>query len=217
MKRFMFLTMGSLVVAALGVSVASAQDNRISNYSISAGAMSYLDTFTGPHAGAGGRAQLVRARNGTTAVSLSAWGLEADSEYKSHVHALPCSLGAGGHYKNDPAGPVDDQNEIWPGFTTDASGVGVASVVADFSVRPDAMSVVVHDTPNASSGSGEKMLCADLNRSNQGSVVNAGHFNPYPDGAAGDATISGKGSVSVSRDGKTIVLANVSGLDSSEE
>jgi hypothetical protein len=142
--------------------------------------------------------------------------LDADAEYKSHVHALPCQLGAGPHYKNDPAGPVDNQNEIWPGFVTDGSGVGRAQVIADFSVRPDAMSVVIHDTPNASSGSGAKMLCANLNRTDQGSVTNAGDFYPYPDAEPGDESIAGKGSLSVSSDGKTIVLAAVTGLDPAE-
>ena len=78
------------------------------------------------------------------------------------------------------------------------------------------MSVVVHDTPNASSGSGAKMLCANLNRSDQGSVVNAGRFHPYPDGESQDDSIVGKGSLSVSQNGKTIVLAAITGLDPAE-
>lgn len=217
LKNIVFATFGGVALTALALSTGSAQDVRIRNSSISAGAMSYLASFTGSSTGAGGRAQLVRATNETTVVSVTAWGLEADSEYKSHVHALPCALNAGPHYKNDPAGPVDDQNEIWPSFTTDASGVGRAQVVADYSVRPDAMSVVIHDTPNASSGAGAKMLCADLNRTDQGAIATAGHFNPYPDGDPGDATIEGKGSISVSRDGKSIVLAAVSGLNPAEE
>ena len=213
--------MNQLVVLGVAIAftaiAASAQAERIKNTSISGGAAAYLNSYTGPSAGAGARGKLVRASNGTTVTSVSAWGLEPDQEYKSHVHALPCSLDAGPHYKNDPLGPVDSENEIWLGFTTDATGVGRAVVTSDFSVRPDAMSIVVHDTPNASSGSGAKMLCLDLHRADQGAVVNRGQFSPYASAQPGDETIAGTGSVSVSEDGQTIALAAVSGLDPGED
>jgi len=202
---------------ALVGSVGTAEASKIKNSSISGGEAAYLTSYTGPTVGAGARAKLVRATDGTTVTSVSAWGLDSDAAYSAHVHSLPCDLDAGPHYKNDPNGPADPVNEIWPGFTTDATGVGRSEVTSDFSVRPDAMSVVIHDTPNASSGSGAKMLCANLNRGDQGAVVNRGDFAPFASAEPGDESIAGTGSVSVSSDGQTIVMAAVTGLDPAEE
>ena len=213
MKQFWTLVATVAIAAASG----PAQSERIKNTSISGGAAAYLSSYSGPSVGAGARGKLVRASNGTTVTSVSAWGLDPDAEYKSHVHALPCALDAGPHYKNDPLGPVDAENEIWPGFTTDGTGVGRAVVTNDFTVRPDAMSIVIHDTPNASSGAGAKMLCLDLNRADQGAVVNRGEFSPYASAGPLDENIAGTGSISVSEDGQTIALAAVSGLDPAEE
>jgi len=212
MKKHIWLPLSTALLMTFGVNADSSADERIRNTSISAGAMNYLESYSGSLTNAGGRAQLVRAINGTTVVSISAWGLQASSEYKSHVHVLPCSMDAGGHYMNDPDGNGDDQNEIWPIFTTDESGIGRVNVTVDYAVRPDAMSVVIHDTPDG----GSKMLCANLNRSDQGSVINVGEFKPYTDGVATDDGIGGKGSVSVSTSGKTIVMAAVKGLDPAE-
>jgi len=197
--------------------VGIAEASKIKNTSISGGEAAYVSTYAGPSAGAGARAKLIRASNGTTVTSLSAWGLDSDAAYSAHVHSLPCALGAGGHYKNDPSGPADSDNEIWPAFTTDSTGVGRSEVTSSFSVRPDAMALVIHDTPNASSGSGEKMLCADLHRGDQGAVVNRGGFDPFADAEPIDDSIAGAGSVSVSSDGQTIVMAAVTGLDPAEE
>ena len=203
---------------ALVGAVGNAQASRIKNTSISRGEAAYIGSYAGPSVGAGARAKLVRASNGTTVTSVSAWGLEADATYAAHVHSLPCDVNdAGPHYKNDPAGAADPVNEIWPGFTTDGTGVGRAEVTNDFTVRPDAMSVVIHDTPNATSGSGAKMLCANLNRGDQGAVVNRGDFAPFAAAQPGDESIAGTGSVSVSLDGKTIGMAAVTGLDRGEE
>ncbi|MCH2170709.1 hypothetical protein MK489_07980 [Myxococcota bacterium] len=214
-KKLRLLMFGTSLTVALGVG--PVQASKIKNESISGGEAAYLNSYTGPSSTAGARAKLVRASNGTTVTSVSAWGLEPDREYMAHVHALPCALGAGGHYQDEPGGAVDAINEIWPGFTTDGTGVGRAEVVNDFTVRPDAMSVVIHDTPNAASGAGAKMLCADLNRGDQGAVVNRGEFEPFASAEAIDETIAGTGSLSVSSDGKTIVLAAVTGLDPIEE
>lgn len=63
---------------------------------------------------------------------------------------------------NDPEGAVDNVNEIWPSFTTNSDGRGYISVTNNFIARDTAVSIVIHDTPNAESGSGSKFLCADL-------------------------------------------------------
>ena len=96
-----------------------------------------------------------------------------DATFKAHLHAAPCSTGSGGHYQ-DPAnqGVVDAVSENWPEVTC-ANGrcSGMASndwvpLVADLAAG---LSIAVHDTPAASSGSGSKMLCADLARLGHGS------------------------------------------------
>jgi hypothetical protein len=73
------------------------------------------------------------------------------------VHNAPCAVGnGGGHYQHVVGGPVDVANEIWPGFTTNASGHGNGHAANDFWARPEAQSVVIHDTDGA------RIACADL-------------------------------------------------------
>lgn len=105
-----------------------------------------------------GRAQMVRTADGRTLVQVQAWGLAPDTAYPSHVHNLPCGVNnGGGHYQDVVGGPVDDVNEIWPGFTTNASGHGNGKAANDFTARPEAQAVVIHDTDGA------RIACADLN------------------------------------------------------
>ena len=104
-----------------------------------------------------GRAQMVRTADGKTTVTVHVEGLAANTTYGSHVHQLPCSTSdADGHYKNDPAGPAAPPNEIWPGFTTNASGVGNGNATVDWTAGVTAVSVVVH------APGGAKIACADL-------------------------------------------------------
>jgi hypothetical protein len=104
-----------------------------------------------------GRAQMIRTADGTTIVSVHVEGLAADTAYGSHVHQAACAVGdADGHYKNDPAGPAAPPNEIWPAFTTNASGVGNGNAIVDWTAGTAAVSVVVH------APGGAKFACADL-------------------------------------------------------
>jgi hypothetical protein len=108
----------------------------------------------------GGRAQMVRAHDGHTQVTIEVSGLEPGVTYAAHVHAAPCAVGeADGHYMHDPAGVVTPPNEIWPGpITANAAGLASGRTVADFHAGPTAVSVVVHrpgPVPN-------KIACADL-------------------------------------------------------
>lgn len=50
-----------------------------------------------------------------TKVRLIAKGLTKNTAYMAHMHVLPCSEGAGGHYKHD-INQVEtlEENEIWP-------------------------------------------------------------------------------------------------------
>jgi hypothetical protein len=104
-----------------------------------------------------GRAQMIRTADGKTIVNVHVEGLAANTTYGSHVHQLPCGTSdADGHYKHDPAGPATPPNEIWPGFTTNASGVGNGDATVDWIAGATAVSVVVH------APGGAKIACADL-------------------------------------------------------
>jgi hypothetical protein len=104
-----------------------------------------------------GRVQMVRTASGQTLTSIQVWGLAAGTTYPTHVHNAPCAIGnGGGHYQDVVGGTVDNVNEIWPGFTTNASGHGNGHAANDFTARPEAQSVVIHDTD------GERIACADL-------------------------------------------------------
>jgi hypothetical protein len=105
-----------------------------------------------------GHASMVRIPSGKTIVSVHVKGLFPDATYPVHVHNQPCDVNnGGGHYQNEVDGVVDNVNEIWPGFTTNASGIGNGDAKNDFIARPEAQSVVVHDTDAA------RIACADLN------------------------------------------------------
>ncbi len=104
-----------------------------------------------------GRAQMVRTADGKTTVTIHVEGLLPNTTYASHVHAAACAAGdADGHYKFDPAGPALPPNEIWPGFTTNAFGIGNGNATVDATAGPGAVSVVVH------APGGAKIACADL-------------------------------------------------------
>ncbi|MFT7622154.1 MAG: hypothetical protein ACI9WU_001322 [Myxococcota bacterium] len=126
------------------------------------GNLQYLASYTGPSTGAAGRALMVRRAAGTTEVTLTVHGLDPSTQYMAHVHTDTCANDAGGHYMEDAAGAVDNVNEIWPTTVTDGNGNGIGVASHAFLAREDARSVVIHDTANAVSGSGSKMLCADL-------------------------------------------------------
>ena len=68
------------------------------------------------------RGQLVRSTEGTVTGSLSLWGLPEGLVFKGHLHKATCAAGGGGHYMNDPAGSVDNVNEMWFECTTNSAG-----------------------------------------------------------------------------------------------
>ncbi|MGK2851886.1 MAG: hypothetical protein ACSLFN_13360 [Candidatus Limnocylindrales bacterium] len=104
-----------------------------------------------------GRAQMVRTADGKTIVTVHVTGLSPDRTYGAHVHQQACGSGdADGHYKFDPTGPAAPPNEIWPGFTTNAAGVGNGKATVDDTAGPTAISVVIH------APGGAKIACADL-------------------------------------------------------
>jgi hypothetical protein len=104
--------------------------------------------------------------DGRTHVVLQVRGLPPNRDFGSHVHALPCNDNkAGGHYRNDPAGPATPANEIWLDFTTNAAGNGSAQAVVDFLIRPaGAHAVIIHDhTTDQAGAAGPKLACLDVN------------------------------------------------------
>jgi hypothetical protein len=104
--------------------------------------------------------------HGQTHVVLQVRGLPANREFGSHVHLLPCNVNlAGGHYRNDPAGPATPTNEIWLDFTTNEAGNGSSQALVDFLIRPNgAHAVIIHDHgTDAAGAAGAKLACLDVN------------------------------------------------------
>jgi len=103
-----------------------------------------------------GSALMIRSNNRTFVVVVVT-GLAPNTTYGSHVHKQACAVGdADGHYQFVPGGPADSVNEIWPGFTTNASGVGIGLAHNAGIAGPTAVAVVVH------APGGAKIACADL-------------------------------------------------------
>jgi hypothetical protein len=104
-----------------------------------------------------GRAQMIRTSDGRTIVTVHIEGLAPSTAYGAHVHQAACDTGdADGHFKFDPAGAAAPPNEIWPAFTTNASGIGNGFAIAEGTAGPNAVSVVIH------APGGAKIACADL-------------------------------------------------------
>lgn len=103
-----------------------------------------------------GQAHMVRTADGRTLVKVQASGLAPHTSYPVHVHNAPCNVNnGGGHYQHE-GGAVDAVNEIWPAFTTNAAGHGNGMAVNEFTARPEAQAIVIHDTDAA------RIACVDL-------------------------------------------------------
>jgi hypothetical protein len=95
-------------------------------------------------------------------------GME-NQNFDAHLHADSCALNTATHYQN-PANPgiADAVNENWPFLNCDASGSCAGSATSSWGVISAdvnrGLSIIVHDTPRADSGSGQRMFCADLVR-----------------------------------------------------
>ncbi len=104
-----------------------------------------------------GNAMLSISPMGESMVHLTVKGLMPNTSYASHVHNGVCESGGGSHYLQMMDGEDVAENGLWPAFTTGDDGVGERSVTANFIVRNDARSVVIHEP-----GSGARIACADL-------------------------------------------------------
>ena len=148
-------TQVAAVLAALSIGAAFAPAAMAGGATVTRGDVAAFATGIGQPIT--GRAQMVRSADGRTIVSVHVEGLAPDTTYGSHVHQQPCAVGeADGHYKFDPAGPATPPNEIWPGFTTNAAGVGNGNASVAGTAGANAVSVVVH------APGGAKIACADL-------------------------------------------------------
>ncbi len=152
------------VAALVGIPVFIAQLSP----AVSAGAQVTRGEFNVFAAGVGdprfehlsGHAQMVRAADGKTIVTVAVTGLVPGTTYPVHVHAAPCAVGlADGHFQFQPGGAVDAYNELWPGFTANAAGAGNGMAVAERTAGLNAVSVVIH-SPDRSPA--PKVACADL-------------------------------------------------------
>jgi PKD repeat protein len=113
-----------------------------------------------------GRATLVR-RRGETYASLSVTGARPSTRHNNvHVHEQSCSVQDGGaHFRFDETKPFAEPNEIWPLFTSDATGAsGLVEVTKPVRAGPKAVAMIVHDPDNA----GRRIGCADLGPSTAG-------------------------------------------------
>jgi hypothetical protein len=170
------------------------------------GSVSVLDGGT---SNAKGAALLVRTDAGHTLVSLQVSGLNPDKMYPAHVHNLPCSMQAGGHYQHTTDGGVNATNEVWPVLMTNDAGQGRSFVDVDKVLRSDAVAVVVHD-PDAANA---KLLCADLTSASLSAFATNGTLTRF--GAATDAgapNLSGNGNLTRSSNGTTSASIDLQNL-----
>ena len=165
-------TPGLRLAAALGLVVAA-----LAAFPSAAGAATMRGEFITLPAGQdmgfdlSGAASLTRTRHGTVARAVIR-GLDPGVTYAAHVHNQPCADNmAGGHYKDDPAGPSAPPNELWLSSSDDPLGGLVANSVgvargrgrASWVARDDAVSIVVHFIPaGGTTAGGPKIACADL-------------------------------------------------------
>lgn len=179
-------------------------------HSVAGGTLAPFEVAAAPRGW--GRVQLVRGPAGTE-VTVYVEGLARAATYRAHVHALPCAIAeGGGHYLFDPAitEPIES-NELWLTIETDDRGVGTARTESEHVARGDALSIVVHDTPNADTGAGPKLLCGDI-RLPGDTWSAAGRFGPTATSEAVDMSIDGSARLEVTATGTSFEL-RLDGLD----
>lgn len=151
-RNYLSLTLFCLVLLLTGAVTVAAQGAQVTS-----GALHTYAAGLDRGYAISGQAQLVRTADGRTLAKVQAWGLAPNTTYPVHVHNAPCAVNNGrGHYQHEVGGAVDNVNEIWPGFTTNDAGHGAGKAVNDFTARPEAQAVVIHDTDGA------RIACADL-------------------------------------------------------
>lgn len=156
-----------------------------------------------------GRATMnVRGTNSSD-VYLFVTGLTPGTSFMSHIHNLPCAVGAGGHYKIDPSVTATLQNnELWITLNADATGVASGWVsVANHRLRNDAVSLIIHNADSS------RIACVDFN-SERKATIKAGAFTTLAAGVTAGKSITGTASIvrNANGVGQTIVKYSVAGL-----
>jgi hypothetical protein len=144
-------------------------------------------------------------------VYVSATGLNDGTQYKTHLHALPCdTLDGGGHYKLDPS-VVDtiDTNEVWPVLTPSGGSASTEVTVSGHMIREDAQAVVIHrvagvDVP--------KVACATLQRQSWNDRLMVGAPVNLSEANARGLTIEGRGTLNRRKDGVSVGFIELYGL-----
>ena len=125
---------------------------------VTSGDFVLLDTAPPGSEGVAGQAWLAQNDVGTT-LTVRLTGLEPDTVYTGHLHALACEDSNGGdHFKFDPAGSDEPPNEVHVGFTSTADGTGEATVTNEAQVGDGAPSVVIHPADSMDN----RLACADF-------------------------------------------------------
>ena len=99
----------------------------------------------------------ITERTDKTTFRLHVRGIDpsvAGNAFAAHLHVGPCG-NTGGHYKDDPLGPADRENEVWfdlvpdeEGVASDDSSVSFVPVDGDPAYVRGEMSIVIHALPN---------------------------------------------------------------------
>lgn len=110
-----------------------------------------------------GEATLTRTRD-RTRLSVDVRGLQPEAVHRAHLHEGTCA-DRSPHYQNDPEGPEEPPNELWPssdpddptaGLQADADGLASGEGTADWRAEGP-LSVFVH-----APGGHDMLACADL-------------------------------------------------------
>lgn len=154
-NRILIRTLVYMIVVVLVLAVSI--PGLASGGEVTSGAFQIFAAGVGRGYDVGGHAHMTRTASGKTIVKVHATGLAANTAYGVHVHNKACNdANGGGHYQHVVGGGVDPYNEIWPLFNTNSAGIGNGMAKHNFYARPEAQSVVVHDTDGA------RIVCADL-------------------------------------------------------
>ncbi len=152
----------------------------------------------------------------STQISMSVSGLLADSDYVSHVHALPCEVQTGGgHYMIDPTAvlidPIDlEANELWPVIGPHLQGSATVSYSKDHNARADAQSVVIHRIIAVDNK--PKVACANLVRATFPAPITGGSAALLDAGSERLSGLTASGEMVRRKDGITVVSVNATGL-----
>ena len=157
MRRITKAVLGGLAGSALvlgGTQAASAALE--AKFWFRDGLTDLVPTAPGPFDSATAKTTITERTNKTT-FRLHVRGIYpsvAGNAFAAHLHVGPCG-NTGGHYKDDPLGPADRENEVWfdlvpdeEGVARDDSSVSFVPVDGDPAYVRGEMSIVIHALPN---------------------------------------------------------------------